>query len=612
MPQPPDARQRRRSRAWIGSTLYFRSDRNGEFNLFAYDSSARGVKQLTSHDDFPVLERCRPAAARSSTSRPAISTCSIPAAKSARKITHRRAVGFARDAAALREGRQLDPQRGGVADGRARRVRVPRRDPDGAGGKGRRAQPDQQRRRARAVAGVVARRHARRVLLRRVAASTSCTSRRTTARARRRSTGSAAPASTANLAVVARQPEGGLQRQLAVAVSCSISRPATPKQVASAKVYGPVSTISFGWSPDSRWLAYTVNTQPLAMTLSAYSVEQDARSRSATAWPKSASRCSIAAASISTSSGRPTPGRCSTGSRSRPPTTAARATSTWSCCATISRRRWRARATRRSRRPAAAATPGAAGAPTADEDRGGRSRPSRCASISRASNTAFSICRSRPATSPTCRPATPISSTTCAPIRPTRPPAAGRRRRARGCTASISPSGRTSSCSTNVRDYPALGRRARSSSMRRATPGRSRALGAEGQSRRRPAGGRRSRSADRPARRMGADLRRGLADQSRLLLRARTCTASTGRRCARSTARCCRTSPCAAISIASSSGCRASCRSAIIAAAAAIGSRRRGPCPADCSAPTTASRTAAIASRRCTAASTGTRSCARR
>ncbi len=48
-----------------------------------------------------------------------------------------------------------------------------------------------------------------------------------------------------------------------------------PKKIASAKVYGPISSVTFGWAPDSRWIAYTASTQPLAMTLSAYSVEQD-------------------------------------------------------------------------------------------------------------------------------------------------------------------------------------------------------------------------------------------------------------------------------------------------------------------------------------------------
>ena len=34
---------------WIGDTVYFRSDRDGEFNLFAYDPTAKAVAQLTKH-----------------------------------------------------------------------------------------------------------------------------------------------------------------------------------------------------------------------------------------------------------------------------------------------------------------------------------------------------------------------------------------------------------------------------------------------------------------------------------------------------------------------------------------------------------------------------------
>ena len=41
---------------WVGSRLYFRSDRDGEFNLYAYDSASKAVTRLTSHADFPVLK----------------------------------------------------------------------------------------------------------------------------------------------------------------------------------------------------------------------------------------------------------------------------------------------------------------------------------------------------------------------------------------------------------------------------------------------------------------------------------------------------------------------------------------------------------------------------
>ena len=41
---------------WIGPTIYFRSDRNGEYNLFAYDTKTKVVRQLTTYSDFPVLQ----------------------------------------------------------------------------------------------------------------------------------------------------------------------------------------------------------------------------------------------------------------------------------------------------------------------------------------------------------------------------------------------------------------------------------------------------------------------------------------------------------------------------------------------------------------------------
>jgi len=39
---------------WIGETVYFLSDRNGEFNLFSYDTRSGEIKQLTRFSDFPI------------------------------------------------------------------------------------------------------------------------------------------------------------------------------------------------------------------------------------------------------------------------------------------------------------------------------------------------------------------------------------------------------------------------------------------------------------------------------------------------------------------------------------------------------------------------------
>jgi tricorn protease len=40
---------------WIGNTIYFLSDRNGEFNLFSYNTTTGAIGQLTEFSDFPVL-----------------------------------------------------------------------------------------------------------------------------------------------------------------------------------------------------------------------------------------------------------------------------------------------------------------------------------------------------------------------------------------------------------------------------------------------------------------------------------------------------------------------------------------------------------------------------
>jgi tricorn protease len=41
---------------WVGETVYFASDRDGEFNLYGYDVGSKAVRQLTRHTGFPVLD----------------------------------------------------------------------------------------------------------------------------------------------------------------------------------------------------------------------------------------------------------------------------------------------------------------------------------------------------------------------------------------------------------------------------------------------------------------------------------------------------------------------------------------------------------------------------
>jgi len=54
VPQP-EGRSNDTDPMWFGGMLYFASDRNGEFNLFSFDEGTGEVTQLTSYDDFPVL-----------------------------------------------------------------------------------------------------------------------------------------------------------------------------------------------------------------------------------------------------------------------------------------------------------------------------------------------------------------------------------------------------------------------------------------------------------------------------------------------------------------------------------------------------------------------------
>lgn len=52
LPQP-EGRCNDSSPVWVGDTLYFRSDRDGEYNLYRYQGGE--VEALTSFDDFPIL-----------------------------------------------------------------------------------------------------------------------------------------------------------------------------------------------------------------------------------------------------------------------------------------------------------------------------------------------------------------------------------------------------------------------------------------------------------------------------------------------------------------------------------------------------------------------------
>ena len=47
------------------------------------------------------------------------------------------------------------------------------------------------------------------------------------------------------------------------------------KRVAAEPIYGPINTLQFSWSPDSKWLAYTLTNRAGFQTISLYALETD-------------------------------------------------------------------------------------------------------------------------------------------------------------------------------------------------------------------------------------------------------------------------------------------------------------------------------------------------
>ena len=271
IPQPP-SRANDVDGMWIGDTVYFRSDREGEFNLYSYDPRSQRVERLTNHQDFPILNAAA-GGGQIVYEQAGYLHQFDPSQKTSRKLTF----GVSSD---LRETRER------FVKG-ANWIRSAAISPTGA----------------RAVFEF------RGEILTLPAEKGDARNLTNTPDSHER-----APAWSPDgtriayvsdvsgeylLHVVAQDGKGGNtthrlegagfysnlrwspdSKQIAYVDNAQTLfvfdvQKGTAKRVAAAKVYGPFSSISYGWSPDSRWLAYTANTQPLTMTLSVYSLEQD-------------------------------------------------------------------------------------------------------------------------------------------------------------------------------------------------------------------------------------------------------------------------------------------------------------------------------------------------
>jgi len=257
--------------AWIGSTVYFRSDRNGEFNIFSFDSRTNDVKQLTTHEDFPVLNMAA-GGGKLVYEQAGYLHVLDPASKATQKIT-------------LAVPSDLRETRSRFAKG-ANWIRHASLSPTGA-------------RAAFEFRGEIVTVPAEKGDARNLTNTPGAQERSPAWSPDGSNVAYFSDASGEyELHIAAHDGQGAVKRfrpggagfydnlewspdskKLAYTDNSQSLfvfdvATGTARKVGGNKVYGPINVLYFGWSPDSRWLAYTVNTHALAMTLSAYSLEE--------------------------------------------------------------------------------------------------------------------------------------------------------------------------------------------------------------------------------------------------------------------------------------------------------------------------------------------------
>ncbi len=255
---------------WSGDSVYFLSDRSGEFNLFSYDRKTKSVDQLTRHDDFPI---------ESASSGPG----AIIYEQAGRlwtfdpisKFPNRLKVGVAAD---------LVETRSRLASG-AKYVRNAEISPTGQ----------------RAIIefrGEIVTVPAKKGDVRNLTRTTGAHERSPIWSPDGKSVAYFSDASGEYALLVAPQDGKGEPKAYPLKGAGFYERPSwspdgkkiafvdnsrtyswidldsgkvTP--VASEEVYGPVNTMSLAWSPDSKWLAYTLTNKAYFQTLKLYSIE---------------------------------------------------------------------------------------------------------------------------------------------------------------------------------------------------------------------------------------------------------------------------------------------------------------------------------------------------
>ena len=270
IPQP-SGRANDADPAWIGDTVYFRSDRNGEFNLFSFEPRTKAVTQLTRHDDFPVLSLAA-GGGHVVYEQAGYLHLLDPAAKTSQKLT----IGVAAD---------LEETRPRFVSG-AKYVRNAALSPSGA----------------RAVfdfRGEIVTVPAEKGDARNLTGTVGIHERSPVWSPDGKQIAYFSDESGEYELVVAPQDGKGERRHYKPGGAGYYERPVwapdsrklsfvdnsfsvyfvdlasgVTRKIASEYMYSPIKTLTTAWSPDSRWLAYTLNSPSYVQTVHVYSLDQ--------------------------------------------------------------------------------------------------------------------------------------------------------------------------------------------------------------------------------------------------------------------------------------------------------------------------------------------------
>jgi tricorn protease len=271
IPKPPDGCNDTQP-MWIGGTVYFLSDRDGEFNLYSYDRNSRKVAPCTRHDDFPVASASSGAGKVIYEQAGWVHLFEPAAAKS-----HRLRIGVATDLAEPRPRYATGPAHVRNAD---------------ISPSGKRAVLEY---RGEIVTVPVKKGDARNL-----SQTTGANDRSPIWSPDGKSIAYFSDASGEYALVVRSQDGKGTCRSYPLKGAGFYEKPVwspdsgkiafidngrtlywiglssgAVKQIAAEPIYSPINTLSYAWSPDSKWLAYTLTNRAGFQTVQLYAIGQD-------------------------------------------------------------------------------------------------------------------------------------------------------------------------------------------------------------------------------------------------------------------------------------------------------------------------------------------------